>query len=259
MTGLAMRLVMAAVVSIISLLSYCSSKEYNPVTGENQYISLTARQEIALGLQAVPQMMKQYGGLYPKQKYQEFVDRVGFRLVQSSRAKDTPWQFEFHLLNDPKTINAFALPGGQIFITTGLYTLFSSEDQLAAVLSHEIAHVVARHSSQRIAKASLTKGIADAVMVASGDARAGQISAIVGQMVSMKFSREDEIEADRLGVFFMTESGYDPRGMVQLMELLQSTGRGNRPPEFFSTHPSPENRIEKIQEAIRESLGRKEG
>jgi beta-barrel assembly-enhancing protease len=246
-----MRLIIGLIVCIFSLVSYCGSREFNPVTGERQYIGLTARQEIELGLQAVPGMLKAYGGLHPDQKLQKIIDATGFTLVQNSRAKDTPWQFEFHLLKDPKTVNAFALPGGQVFITTGLYNLFSTKDQLAAVLAHEIAHVLARHSSQQIAKANLTNGLIDAVIVVSGDASAGQISAVIGQLINMSFSRKDEVQADQVGVFVMADAGYDAAGMVELMQILEKTAT-IRMPEFFSTHPNPENRTGKIQQAIRD-------
>ena len=251
-----MRLIIGLIVCIFSLVSYCGSKEFNPVTGEKQYIALTTRQEIELGERALPEMLQEYGGLYPDQEVQNYIDKVGLKLIRNSSAKDTPWQFAFHLLNDPKTVNAFALPGGQIFVTSGLYKLLPAESQLAAVMAHEIAHVVARHSAEHIAKARLAQGLTDAVIVASGDATAGQISAVVGQLVTMKFSREDEVQADRLGVNFMADAGYDPKGMIQLMEILQKTQSGNRLPEFFSTHPNPENRIEKIQQAIEDHLSK---
>jgi predicted Zn-dependent protease len=247
-----MRLIVGLIMIIFSLFSYCGSREYNAVTGSHQYIGLTARQEVALGVQSVPEMLKQFGGLQPDARLQDKVDRVGMAVVSRSRADDPRWQYEFHLLNDSKTINAFALPGGQIFITAGLYRLFTTSDQLAAVLAHEIAHVAARHSAQRIAKSKLTNGLLNAVIVGSGDATVAQITALAGQLVNMKFSREDEVEADRLGVFFMTDAGFDPNGMVELMEVLEKSGGGARMPEFFSTHPSPDNRIEKIRQAIAE-------
>ncbi|RJP93743.1 MAG: M48 family peptidase [Desulfobacteraceae bacterium] len=247
-----MRLIVGLIMMIFSLFSYCGSREYNPVTGENQYIGLTARQEVALGLQAAPEMLKQYGGLHPDSRLQKKVDAVGLKIVNRSRAADPRWQFEFHLLKDAGTINAFALPGGQIFITSGLYNLFTTTDQLAAVLAHEIAHVSARHSSQRIAKSNLTNTMINAVMVGSGDATTTQIAALAGQLIHMSYSREDEVEADRLGVYFMTDAGFDPEGMVKLMMVLEESGRGARMPEFFSTHPNPDNRIEKIQQAIAE-------
>ena len=245
-----MRLLMGIMVAIFSLFSYFGSKEYNPVTGENQYISMTPRQEIALGMRAAPEMIRQYGGLYPGQKHQDYIDKVGNRLVRGSTAKETQWQFEFHLLNDRKTVNAFALPGGQVFITAGLYSRFNTEGQLAAVLGHEITHVIARHSAQRIAKSELTQGLTGAVIVASGDQRAGQVAAVVGQLVNMKYGRDDELQSDQWGVRFMSEAGYDPRAMIGVMQILAESGGGVGQPEFFSTHPNPENRIGKIQQAI---------
>lgn len=244
------RILVALVMVVVAVLSYCSSKTFNPVTGEEQYISLTPRQEIAISLQAAPEMMQQYGGLYPDQQVQNFVDNVGRKIVQTSAAQDTEWQYEFHLLADQETINAFALPGGQVFITAALYDRLETEGQLAGVLGHEIGHVVARHGAQRIAKAALTDGLTGAVVVASGDARAGQVAAVVGQLVNMRYGREDELESDKLGVRFMVDAGYDPRAMIRVMEILRDAGGGGRQPEFFSTHPNPENRIEQIEQAI---------
>lgn len=244
------RLLMAGIMIAIALISYFSSRVYNPVTGEDQHISLTEKQEIALGLQALPEMVQQHGGEYPDARAQEIVDTVGFNLVQSSDAKTTEWPFEFTLLADPQTINAFALPGGQVFITYALFNQLETEGQLAGVLGHEIGHVVARHGAQRIAKSELTQGITGAVVVASGDARAAQVAAMVGQLVNMKYGREDELQSDNLGVRFMSQAGYDPRAMIGVMKILAQSSSGQAPPEFFSTHPNPENRIQKIEEAI---------
>lgn len=246
------RLIIALVMVAIALFSYFSSRVYNPVTGEDQHISLTPRQEIALGLQAVPQMIEQFGGLYDDPKLQDYVDEVGGRLVKSTAAAQTEWQFEFSLLRDPETLNAFALPGGQVFITAALYEKLSTEGQLAGVLGHEIGHVVARHGAQRIAKQELTEGLTGAVVVASGDARSAQLAAMVGQMVNMKYGRDDELQSDRLGVRFMVDAGYDPRSMIDVMKILAESSKGAEQPEFFSTHPNPENRIARIQEAIDE-------
>lgn len=244
------RLLIGVVVAAFALLSYCSSKEFNPVTGEDQYISITPKQEIALGLQSTPQMIKQFGGLYQDQGLQDYVDAVGNRLLLNKQIQDTPWQFEFHLLADPRTINAFALPGGQIFITTAMFSKLKTEGQLAGVLGHEVGHVVARHSAQRIAKSQLTEGLTGAVVAASGTAGSGQMAAMVGQIVNMKYGREDELQSDEIGVILMSEAGYDPRSMKGVMEILAEASSGNRQPEFFSTHPNPENRIQRIQDAI---------
>jgi predicted Zn-dependent protease len=247
--GLKIRLIIAVVMAGFALISFIKSKEYNPVTGETQYISITPRQEIALGLQAAPQMIQQHGGHYPDQTLQRKLDEIGERLVQSGAARDTGWQFDFHLLSDAESINAFALPGGQVFITAALFGRLSTEGQVAGVLGHEIGHVVARHGAQRIAKSNLTRGLARAVLVASGT-ESGRMAEMIAQMVNMKYGREDELESDRLGVRFMADAGYDPRSMVGVMKVLAEAGGSSRQPEFFSTHPNPANRIEEIENAI---------
>lgn len=249
--GCNLRLLVALAIVAFALISYFGASQYNPVTGEDQHVSLAPHQEIALGLQAVPQMLHQYGGLYPDQRYQSMVDQVGEKLVRGSDAAGTDWQFEFHLLNDSRTVNAFALPGGQVFITKALLDLLTTEGQLAGVLAHEMGHVLARHGAQQMAKSGLTQGLVTAVLVASEDVRAANAAAMIGQMVNMKYGRDDELQADELGVRFMAEAGYDPRAMVEVMQILEQAGGGAHEPEFFSTHPSPENRIERIREAIR--------
>ncbi|MCB9207361.1 MAG: M48 family metalloprotease [Ignavibacteriales bacterium] len=242
------RLIIALVFIGFSLISYLGSKEYNPVTGEEQYISMTPRQEIALGLQAAPEMIQQYGGLYPDQKYQDMVDNIGLKLVRNTKAAETEYQFDFHLLNDRETINAFALPGGQIFITAALFGKLKTEAQLAGVLGHEIGHVVARHSAQQMAKSSLTQGILQGVLVASDPSgTSAQAAQYIGQLVNMKFGRDDELESDKIGVDFMSKSGYDPTALIGVMKILAEASGGRSHSEFFSTHPNPENRVEKIK------------
>ena len=248
--GNAVRILIGLVVAIISFVSYLGSQEYNPITGENQYISMTVEQEIALGQQSAPQLIQEFGGLFPDEEVQDAIDEIGNRLVNNSIANNTPWQFEFHVLNDPNTINAFALPGGQVFITTALLSRFDSADQVAGVLSHEIVHVLARHSAQRIAQNELTNGLVGAVGVASGDASASQTAAMVAQLVNMQYGRGDELESDTLGVCLMRSAGYDPEAMIDVMNVLEEASGGAQQPEFFSTHPNPQNRIQQIEEAI---------
>ncbi|MDH3592357.1 MAG: M48 family metalloprotease, partial [Planctomycetota bacterium] len=212
-----LRLLIALGMGAFALISYFGSSSYNPVTGEKQHLAMTPRQEIAMGLQAVPQMVEQFGGMHPDPRAQALIDQVGRRLVGQSAARDTEWQYDFHLLADPRTVNAFALPGGQIFITEALFTRFETEGQLAGVLGHEIGHVIARHSAQRIAKQNLTRGLIGAILIgAEGGATAAQTAQAVGQMITMKYGREDELESDTLGVRFMSEAGYDPRSMIQV-------------------------------------------
>lgn len=253
------RFIMAGVVGLISLLSYCTMRDTNTVTGEKQYVALTPKQEIAIGLQALPQLEKQYGGIEGETKSEAIVDSVGAKIVNSTSAKTSPYKFDFHVLNDPKTINAFALPGGQIFITSALLDKLKTEGQLAGVLGHEIGHVVARHGAEHMAKQKLTSGLSGAAVIATYDptnpaSRAsGAIAQVVGQLVNMKFGRSDELESDTIGIKYMSESGYDPNSLIGVMEILAREAKRGNTPEFFSTHPNPENRIAKIKESIQKT------
>ncbi len=253
------RLWIAIFVAVISLLGYFGNSVFNPITEEKQHVgSITPEQEVALGLQAAPEMAQQFGGLDPDPQAQARVDQVGERLVSRSAAGESPYRFEFHLLDDPETVNAFALPGGQVFLTEGLLKQMQTEGQVAGVLSHEIAHVVARHGAEHIAKQQLTQGLTGAAVLATYDPNdpssrsSAAVAAMIGQLVTMRFGRQDELESDRLGVRFAGEAGYDPRAMKAVMEILDRGSQGQRPPEFFSTHPNPENRIARIEEAIKE-------
>lgn len=254
------RLLLALAIAVISILGYCRGQTENPVTGETQYVDLSPEQEIALGLQAAPEMARQHGGLYPDEQVQAVADRVGAQLVERTRAAQTPYQFEFHVLADEQGINAFALPGGQVFITAGLMNRLQTIGQLAGVLGHEIGHVVARHGAEHLAKAKLTQGLTGAAVLATYDPQnpssrgAAAMAALIGQVVNLKFGREDELESDRLGVHLMAEAGYDPRSLLQVMEILAEAAQGPRPPEFFSTHPNPEQRLERIEQAIRQEF-----
>jgi predicted Zn-dependent protease len=255
-SGCSGRLIMAAAIAIFSIISYFGTTQNNPITGETQHISITPDQETALGLQAVPEMESQFGGEDANANDQAIVDQVGNNILQGSSAGNAPYQFDFHLLADPQTINAFALPGGQVFITRALYEKLQTEGELAGVLGHEIGHVVARHSAEQIAKTQLTEGLTGAAVIAAYDpnnpssAQSAQIAALIGQLVTLKFSRNDELEADKFGVCFMNEAGYDPNEMISVMKILEASQTGNQPPEFFSTHPNPGNRIQQIQSDI---------
>ena len=243
------RLLIGLAIILFSYVKYCSRSETNEFTGKKQHISLSTDEEIAIGLQSAPQMAQQYGGLYPSQESQNKVKAVGQKLVAKSIANNTPYRYEFHLLRDPETINAFALPGGQVFITYGLFERLQNEDQLAGVLGHEIGHVVGRHSAERMAKQDLTKGIITGV-TAGADMGAGQIAAVVANSVNMKYGRSDELESDNLGVKYMIDAGYNPYEFIEVMYILDAASGGQRVPEFQSTHPSGPHRIEEIKAAI---------
>ena len=244
------RLVVAAIIALFAIVTYFGSTSENPLTGEKQRVAMTPEQEIALGYKSAPEMAAQMGGVSRNAQAVALVQRVGEGLARQSIAAKSPYRFSFHVLADPKTVNAFALPGGPVFITEGLLRLLKSEAELAGVLGHEIGHVIARHSSERLAKQQLTQGLLGALVVGSGDYTTAQIGQMVGGMINMKYGREDELESDALGIRIMAEAGYDPRGMIRVMEVLAKASGGSRQPEFFSTHPAPENRAERIKEAI---------
>jgi predicted Zn-dependent protease len=252
--GKGSRFIIAIVMGLIALIGYYTKTQVNPVTGEKQKVNLTPEQEVAMGMQSAPQMAAEFGGLYQDANVQQQVKRVGQKLVNGTEAARSPYKFDFHVLADTRTINAFALPGGQIFITAALLEKLSSEDQLAGVLGHEIGHVIGRHSAEQMASAELLQGLAGAATVALSDPSSGNSSAYMAQyianMVNMKYGRDDELESDDFGVKYMIETGYNPNEMLEVMRILAEASGGNAPAEFASTHPSPANRIEKIKGAI---------
>ncbi len=245
------RIFIGLAIVAFAFIQKCSNSEENPYTGRSQHINMTTEQEIAIGLQSAPGVAQQHGGLYPDERLQAFVDAVGNKLVSSSIAKETPYQYEFHLLADERTINAFALPGGQCFIT---YALFSqlNEAQLAGVLGHEIGHVIGRHSAERIADSNFWQTL---TMGASVGADMGGLVQGIGQNTLLTNGRDDELESDELGVLLMLQTGYDPYEMIKVMQILKDAAGPNRVPEFQSTHPDPENRIDKIKAAIEKYKG----
>jgi predicted Zn-dependent protease len=251
--GLNIRIIIGIVMALFAVFSYFTSQEFNPVTQENQHLTLSPQQEIALGLQSAPELIAEFGGRYRDEQLQGQISAIGRNLVNNSVARETPWRFEFTVLDDPETVNAFALPGGPVFITTALLSRLETEDEVAGVLAHEIVHVLARHSAQQIAKNDFTNGLIGAVTVASGDASASQTAAMIGQLINMSYGRDDEIQSDTLGICLMLNAGYDPEAMVTVMRVLQQASGGGGQPEFLSSHPNPENRIGRIEDAIENS------
>lgn len=252
------RLAIGLLFALFGLVSYCGSTTENPITGEQQRVQLSPQQEVQLGLQSRQEMAAQHGGLFPDQALQQYVDQVGANIVQRSVAGQSPYPFEFHLLRDPQTINAFALPGGQVFVTAALLARLSSEAQLAGVLGHEVGHVIGRHGAEHLAKQQLGQSLVTAIGVAASDSpdggrQAAILAQAVNQMVSLRYGRQDELESDRLGFRFITEAGYNPTGEVELMQILGEASRGARQPEFFSTHPDPGNRVQRLQALIAET------
>jgi beta-barrel assembly-enhancing protease len=254
------RLLIAGLIALVSIISYLSTRTENELTGETQHVAMSIDQEIGMGLQAVPEMEAQYGGESSDRQGQALVNQVGLRLVGHSIAAKSHYQFNFHLLADGDTINAFALPGGQVFITEGLFKHLQTEGQLAGVLGHEIGHVIERHSAQQLAKSQLTEGLTGAAAIASYDPdnprsrQTAAVAAAIGKLVSLRYSRGDELQADEWGVKLTAAAGYDPRAMIGVMEVLEAASQGGGAPEFFSTHPNPANRVRRIKGLIEQAF-----
>ncbi|HEY4235011.1 MAG TPA: M48 family metalloprotease [Lacipirellulaceae bacterium] len=260
MGGLKARLLIAAVIALFAVISYYGrSTSENPITGASEHVAMAdAGQEILMGLQSRPEMMQQFGGQDPDAAAQDRVSRVGWKMLSAIEAKlategrKNPYHdaFKFTMLADPETVNAFALPGGQVFITRALYKDLETEGQLAGVLGHEIGHVIERHSNKQMAKSQLIQGLATAGGMAGGDQQSMQMAQQAAQMISMKYGREDELQADQWGVRLSAMGGYDPRAMIGVMEVLDRVSAGRSPPEFLSTHPKPANRIAYIKRVL---------
>lgn len=255
-----LRLLIAAAIALFAVVSYYGRPgDENQITGERQRVAFNEESdEIQMGLQAVHEMRAQFGGADPDPEAQARVKRVGERLLEAldeslePGGRRNPYRddFEFTLLADTKTVNAFALPGGQVFITRALFRELETEGQLAGVLGHEVGHVIERHGNERMAQQQFFQGLAAAGGVAGGDQQSAQLAQAAAQLVSMKYGREDELESDEWGIRLTTLAGYDPRAMIGVMEVLDRASAGQSPPEFFSTHPKPANRVAYIRRII---------
>jgi predicted Zn-dependent protease len=256
------RVLMALGLIVFAFIKYSTSttKQENPFTGDTVTVmKMTPEEETALGLQSVPEMAQQFGGEVRDALVRNKINQIGHRLLDakerivSKRGKqeqEFDYEFQFHVLNDMKTINAFALPGGQIFITMALLSKLPNEDAVAGVLGHEIGHVVCRHSMQQMAKDGLLSGIVNAGMVLTSDGTRNnaQVAQLVGTFLQTKNGREAESQSDRVGIQLMLEAGYKPEALLDVMKVLADSMKGGgRPPEILSTHPFPETRAKQIE------------
>lgn len=222
-------------------------------------LGMSRDREIALGAEAAPEFTKEYGGAIDSPRLQKYVTDIGAKMAAQSEGTNPTLPWEFTLLNTD-AVNAFALPGGKVFFTRGLAEKLTTEAQMAGVLGHEIGHVTAQHGAQRIASNTLfNAGVAiGAVVVSSSDNKQVReiggygvpAMALGGNLVLLKFGRDEELEADRLGVRYMANVGYNPRGQLEVMQVLQSLSQGGSTPAFLSTHPDPAARVQAIQKML---------
>ncbi|MGE4313986.1 MAG: M48 family metalloprotease [Pseudobdellovibrionaceae bacterium] len=228
-----------------SILAGCST---NAATGERQFTGLMSPQkENQIGASQHEQALKAYGGLYEDQKLQNYVTEIGNRLAKYSERKDV--QYRFFLLNSP-VVNAFAVPGGYIYVTRGLLAYTNSEAELAGVMAHEMGHITGRHSAERYSTGVLTQIGATIASAAIGSDAASQALGLGSNLFLSSYSRGQESEADRLGVRYLSYAGYDDHALSEFLESLnmesQLQARINKQqaaPSFFATHPNTEKRV----------------
>jgi len=221
-----------------------------PITGRNQLIMLDSKQELALGYQSAKEVL-QTQKISKDATKTAMMKRAGERIAKQTGRSDYLW--EFFLIDNDKEANAFCLPGGKVFVYTGIFKYASNEDELASVMGHEIAHALARHGAERVSQSQLTAiggQVLQSVMVGKGNpqntALVMQAFGIGSQLgIALPFSREQEYEADHIGLILSAKAGYNPNAALTFWEKFAKDGSNG--PEYLSTHPAGENRIAKLK------------
>lgn len=243
-------LLAALAATLAASLAFATACATNPATGRSQLALLTVDQEIAMGREAHQEVLQTMGA-YDDPELQRYVDGIGQRLAAASERPDLPWTFT--VIDDP-AVNAFALPGGYIYLTRGILSYMESEAEMVSVLGHEIGHVTARHSVEQVSRAQLAQlGLVAGMVLSPRVRELGNLASTGLQVMFLKFSRDDERQADDLGFRYMNRAGYEPREMVEMFRTLERVSEGSgqgRLPDWLSTHPNPTDRLERIQRAI---------
>ncbi len=224
-----------------------------PITGRNQLIMVSPQQEMALGYQSAKQVL-QTEKISTDPEKNAMVKRVGERIATVSGQNNYAW--EFFVIDKDDEPNAFCLPGGKVFVYSGIFKYISSDDELAAVMGHEIGHALARHGAERMSTGQLTQitgQVLGAVMQGRGNpentAMVMQAFGIGSQLgVMLPHSRTQEYEADHIGLVLMAKAGYNPQSALSFWQKFGNSGK--TPPEYLSTHPAPQHRIEQIQSLL---------
>ena len=225
----------------------CTGCAINPITGEEQLMLISEQQDIVIGHKYAPEVEKQLGGRIANEALQIYINSVGQRVARVSHKPGL--EYHFVALKDEST-NAFALPGGYVFIAKGMLEKLTTEAQLASILAHEIVHIVARHAS-----AAMSREIGIGILLSAATSEKTPQSVLTAanltrQILGLRYSRKDEQEADMAGLDYLVWAGYNPYGMVETMQTLQNQS-DTRPIEFLSTHLSPQNRTVYLTESIR--------
>jgi predicted Zn-dependent protease len=238
----------AATAVVALTIAACAT---NPATGKKELSLMSEAQEIELGKQADADVRREMG-MYEDAELSRYVETIGMRLARASQRPNLPWRFA---IVDEPAINAFALPGGFIYVTRGILPFLDNESELAGVLGHEVGHVTARHSAQQYTKAT-TAGLGVTLLsIFVPEARPFQnLTETALGLMFLKYGRDDELEADRLGVDYTAKAGWNPRGVGGMLETLsrldEADGSRRGVPNWLSTHPAPADRVEKVQAYI---------
>lgn len=234
---------------ILSIFSLSCVAEIDPISGKKTYTLLSTQQEIEIGQKVVPSAINENDGLYPDREVQNYIRQLGANIASSTPRRV---DYQFYVVNSPD-INAFALPGGPVFITRGLLLKMEKESELAGVLAHELGHINARHHAKFLEKTygmSVLIGILGIALQGSDYASTViSLAQVSAGLLQLKFSRDQENEADALGVRFTYQTGYDPKGLLSIFEKFKSLERGMSV-EWLSTHPLPDTRIKNVQQMI---------
>jgi predicted Zn-dependent protease len=219
-----------------------------PYTGRRQLILFSDGQMTEMSLQFSRSFQKE-SEISNNKVYNARVREIAGRIVEATKRDDVSWRF--FVVEDDETLNAFALPNGDIYVYTGMIKLAQTDTLLSTVIGHEIGHVVAKHGAERASTAQLTQ----IGMVAAGGFLGGGSSAQIVQLAAnfgilLPHSRTQEYEADRIGLTLMAQAGYNPDRAVDFWTLMSRQSKGQKPPEFLSTHPADENRINAIRELL---------
>jgi predicted Zn-dependent protease len=202
--------------------------------------------DVALGRKYSPAIEKELGGLVPDDNLQNYTNQIGQKIARVCHRPDLSYHFA---VVEEGGANALAVPGGYVYITRDLLKELKSEAQLAAILGHEVGHVVARDTMAAISRQIGTTALLAAAVAGDAPGDVTRATAFVSSVLSLQYSRDDEKDADMTGLSYMTQAGYDPNGIVETMRILQDL-QTYRPIEFFSTHPNPESRIAYLEDRI---------
>jgi len=225
MRKLSVAMIFAIIIVLVIFFGYFNKNLVNSITGNMQSPDITIKEEVQFGLQCAPQMAAEFGGLYRDRKVQNKVKVIGRKLVSAADTSLSLYKFDFHVLADSQIINAFAVPGGQIFITMGLLKKLKTDDEIAVILGHEMGHIVGRHAKDFL----------------QGNYTNEEIAGYVERLINLSYNNDDELESDDFAVKYMLKAGYKPEALENMIKVL------GKDSGFKNMHPGSENWIGKMK------------